>query len=309
MSRYLKQAVVVAIVCASHGLAQPTPDAAKIRAAGDTAIVHRNWKALVGVYEPVTRAQPENGMAWFRLGAGLNELGQLRPAANAFREAIRLQFQPGQSEYRLAEVLVKSKMLDSVLPHLASAFAAGIPVELITGNSAFAPMRGDRRYVALVDSLETRRYPCRQMPEAHHFDFWVGDWSVTNWTGATVAIGRGSENHITSELANCIIHEHWTAASGSKGESINFWDPNRRAWRQIWMDEHQWSLDYEGEFKDGAMRFHGWTLGPDGRRRLEKLTFFAISKDTVRQVFEQSADSGKTWQTTFDGRYVRMKQP
>ena len=120
-------------------------------------------------------------------------------------------------------------------------------------------------------------------------------------------MGRRAENHISSELEHCIIRERWTSATGSKGESINFWDPNRRAWRQIWMDESQWSLDYEGEYQDGAMRFHGWTLGPTGQRRLEKLTFFNVSRDTVRQLFEQSADSGKTWTTTFDGRYVRMK--
>jgi len=53
------------------------------------------------------------------------------------------------------------------------------------------------------------------------------------------------------------------------------------------------------------MRFEGWTLNPNGTRTLQKLTFFPISKDTVRQLFETSADSGKTWVPGFDGRYVR----
>lgn len=45
-----------------------------------------------------------------------------------------------------------------------------------------------------------------------------------------------------------------------------------------------------------------------GGRVLQKLTFFPISKDTVRQLFETSADSGKTWQLGFDGRYVRSRR-
>src|SRR5262245_58752617 len=83
--------------------AQSTTD--KLRAAADSAIVHNDWKTLVRLYEPVTRAEPTNGMAWFRLGAGLQELGRFTEAAAAFLEAIRVQFQVGQAELRLARVL------------------------------------------------------------------------------------------------------------------------------------------------------------------------------------------------------------
>jgi hypothetical protein len=38
---------------------------------------------------------------------------------------------------------------------------------------------------------------------------------------------------------------------------------------------------------------------------LQKLTFFPISPDTVRQLFESSTDGGKTWTPGFDARYVR----
>jgi hypothetical protein len=64
-------------------------------------------------------------------------------------------------------------------------------------------------------------------------------------------------------------------------------------------------LDYTGEFKDGAMRFTGWTRDTKGNRVEQKLTFLAIAPDTVRQLFEASSDGGKTWAPTFDGRYVK----
>lgn len=310
MQRSTRHRLLVAVVCLplSRLCAQSSTDAQRLRAAGDSAIVHRDWKALASLYGPVTQAEHDNGMAWFRLGAALHELGRFKDAAAAMREAVRLQFQPAQAELRLARALARDGALDSVAPHLERA-ATGVPVELITTDPDFDPVHKNAAYMALIERLEAARYPCRSQAEAHQFDFWIGDWIVTAWNAPnTVAIARPSENHITAELEHCLIKEHWLPATGGHGESINFWDPNRRAWRQIWMDQNQWSLDYEGEYKDGAMRFHGWTLGPTGERRLEKLTFFKIAADTVRQLFEQSVDSGKTWRTTFDGRYVRMKK-
>ena len=78
-------------------------------------------------------------------------------------------------------------------------------------------------------------------------------------------------------------------------------------WRQIWVADGGNSLDYTGEFRNGAMRFEGWTRGPQGERVLQKLTFTPFGTDTVRQTFEASSDSGRTWRVTFDARYVRRK--
>src|SRR5689334_19250542 len=74
---------------------------ADLRARGDTAIVHRDWRTITKLYEPVTKADPQNGMAWFRLGAARLELGQYAAAVTALSRAARLKFQPGQTELRL----------------------------------------------------------------------------------------------------------------------------------------------------------------------------------------------------------------
>jgi hypothetical protein len=303
-------ALAAAIAARPNCLAgQALADTQRLRAAGDTAIAHRDWKTLISVYQPVVTREPGNGMAWFRLGAGFHEVGRFRDAASAYRQALNLKFQPAQSELRLARVLARLHDNDSAVVHLENVTKAGIVVELLNTEPDFDSLRHFPRYAALVDSLETASYPCRQMPETKQFDFWLGDWNVTPWgSAATVSMGRPAINRVTMELEHCVIHEHWTSSTGATGESINFWDPNRRAWRQIWMDTHQWSLDYEGQYRDGAMRFAGWSLGPDGSRRLEKLTFFNVAPDTVRQLFQQSTDSGKTWNVTFDGRYVRLRR-
>ena len=73
------------------------------------------------------------------------------------------------------------------------------------------------------------------------------------------------------------------------------------------MDEFGGALNYTGEYRDRAMRFEGWTLGAKGDTVLQKLTFFNVAPDTVRQLFETSNDRGKSWQPNFDGRSFAPK--
>jgi hypothetical protein len=141
---------------------------------------------------------------------------------------------------------------------------------------------------------------------SHQFDFWIGNWEVTPWQQPpALGIRVLGTNRVDQLLEQCLLQENWTGAGGGSGKSMNFYDRNLGKWRQLWVDQFGGSLDYAGEFKKGAMRFEGWTLGPNGAHVLQKLTFFAISKDTVRQLFETSTDSGRTWKPGFDGRYAR----
>ena len=149
-------------------------------------------------------------------------------------------------------------------------------------------------------------HPCNTMPEAKLFDFWIGSWDVTPWQlpAPTKAQQMGT-SEVYPILEHCVISENWAGSRGGFGKSYNFYDTNVMKWRQIWIADSGGSLDYTGEFSNGAMRFVGWNLDPKGNRVEQKLTFFAVAPDTVRQLFEQSADGGKTWKPTFDGRYVK----
>jgi hypothetical protein len=149
-------------------------------------------------------------------------------------------------------------------------------------------------------------HPCNTMPEARQFDFWIGQWDVTPWkVAAPTPAQRLGFNDVHPILEHCVLSENWRGARGVEGKSSNYYDRNLGKWRQIWVDETGGILDYTGEFRDGAMRFQGWTLDARGNRVEQKLTFFAIAADTVRQLFESSTDGGKTWTPGFDGRYVK----
>ena len=152
------------------------------------------------------------------------------------------------------------------------------------------------------------RHPCLSRPEAKQFDFWIGTWDVTPWqVKAPTPAQRLGVNDVHAILRHCALSENWTGARGMTGKSYNYYDPNLRKWRQVWVDDGGTVLDYTGELRDGAMRFEAWTLDPKGARMEQKLTFFPIAPDTVRQLFEVSSDGGKTWTSTFDGRYVRRR--
>jgi hypothetical protein len=46
---------------------------------------------------------------------------------------------------------------------------------------------------------------------------------------------------------------------------------------------------------------------PDGSFKIQKMTFFNLGPDKVKQFGESSTDDGKTWKTDFDLEYRRKK--
>ncbi len=184
---------------------------------------------------------------------------------------------------------------------LAFALLLGAPAagaQQSTSPAATAP--------ASATAADSARFPCSYVAVRRQFDFWIGTWDVFPWTPSAGATAQLGTNTIAPIMRHCALLEHWTDAQGGTGQSFNWWDQNLRTWRQLWLAEDGGTLDYtQGEFRDGAMRFSGWSRRPDGRRVEQRLTFFHLHADTVRQLFESSLDSGRTWQSGFDGRYIR----
>jgi hypothetical protein len=276
-------------------------------AVADSAFARSDWVTAARQYRTIVTRDTTNIQAHFRLGIALFEQRQFREAIPAFQRAAVAKYQLPQAEFRLTRSYAQLGQPDSALAHLDRAIAAGVRLRLVTSQADLTPLHLDARYLSIVARLEDSTFPCRRGADAHRFDFWIGEWVVTPW-GAPVTVPPIGRNTITAQLEHCLLLEEWTAADGSTGKSFNFWDVNRKTWRQVWTAGDGQSLDYEGQFTDNAMRFTGWTLDSRGMRVLQKLTFFRISADTVRQLFEASSDGGATWQNTFDGRYVRSTE-
>lgn len=135
------------------------------------------------------------------------------------------------------------------------------------------------------------------------FDFWVGNWSVTDTLGNTVG-----ENNISKIEDNCIIIEHWKGATGSNGTSMNYYDKTDATWNQVWVDNNGNVLKLKGVFSSGKM-----ILKSDLIKKLDQKSFYnqiTWSKNddgSVTQLWETYNEENKLLKTLFTGIYRKKK--
>lgn len=136
--------------------------------------------------------------------------------------------------------------------------------------------------------------------EHRQFDFWLGSWTVT-----TQGTSSGT-NSIEADLKGCVLIEHWTAVSGSRGTSLNFYDRRTKAWYQTWVDERGGVLRLKGGLEDGRMVMRSDSIpNAQGMPTIQRITWSVLPDKTVRQLWEASTDDGKTWTAAYDGIYTK----
>lgn len=134
--------------------------------------------------------------------------------------------------------------------------------------------------------------------EARQFDFWLGDWEVFSPDGK-----KQGENRIERMAGGWGLLENWTSTDGHDGKSLNTWFPAKRQWQQFWVGAGG-ALELAGGLNDrGEMVLTGRVTGRDGKERVNRITWTPNPDGTVRQHWQSSTDSGKTWTTAFDGLY------
>lgn len=153
--------------------------------------------------------------------------------------------------------------------------------------------------LSLCGSISAQSSENCEGPEFRAFDFWVGEWDVTE---SGKLAGTSSVQLI---LNDCVVFENWTGVSGYSGKSFNIYSKVLKKWRQFWVDNRGGVLQFTGNYKEGKLLFDGVTPQQDGGTTLERLTFFNLSPNKVRQLWEQSHDGGKKWEVVFDGEYTR----
>ena len=148
--------------------------------------------------------------------------------------------------------------------------------------------------------------PC--MSEQHRqFDFWVGEWDVSDPAGKPAGRSR-----IESRLGQCVVHEHWFGAGGTVGESFNIHNADSGQWEQFWVDNGGNRLHLKGGLVGKAMVLEGVRDKPSAQTGLtqrERITWTPNADGSVRQLWETSADDGKRWATSFDGLYRKATTP
>jgi hypothetical protein len=138
--------------------------------------------------------------------------------------------------------------------------------------------------------------PC-SAPEHRQFDFWVGRWRVSE-TGKDAVV---AESLIENLYGGCAIRENWMPKGKAAGGSLNSYRPDKRVWRQVWVDRDGEWVEFQGRWTGKAMVLTGeW---PDGKPRRVRMTYTKAADGSVRQLGEESRDGGRTWGPAFDFTY------
>ena len=145
---------------------------------------------------------------------------------------------------------------------------------------------------------------CENNEEFNQWDFWVGEWNVYGNNEARQFAGT---NSITKHYKNCLIMENWTSQGGG-GFSVNYFNPQKSEWRQVWIS-NGYSIDYAGGLNDdGAMELVGeiYTYQAELTQKF-KGTWTPEENGDVIQHFEIHNAETDEWTVWFDGRYIRKE--
>ena len=146
----------------------------------------------------------------------------------------------------------------------------------------------------------TSRPPGCTAAEHRQFDFWIGEWQVTD-SARTRTMGSSI---ITAEESGCMLRERWTGGGGT-GQSMNFYDRRNGQWHQVWVASGGGVLRLSGGLDGTSMVLEGEGVSPTGAPVRNRIAWTPQPDGRVRQLWSTSSDGGNTWRPGFDGWYAR----
>jgi tetratricopeptide (TPR) repeat protein len=299
MTQRIATLVLVALTACSLGASQAVT-APTLKEANGLLAASKNEEAAKA-FQSLVQADDKDLNAWFGLGQAQENLGQTDKALIAYSKVVELSPAPG---YQTRMAMISSAGLNALkgdraaayewLVKLADAHPPQALLTLVSDGKAFASLKDEPRFQALLEQMK----PCNSA-EYHQFDFWVGSWEVQSPQGQVIG-----HNDVVRMVGGCILQENWLASrTPQSGTSFNFYDYRDKKWHQDYYDNSGNMGNFPpltGEWRDGKM-----VLLSTGVRPLFRWTWYELAPGRVRQMAEQSSDSGKTWVTTWDSIYVK----
>jgi tetratricopeptide (TPR) repeat protein len=318
----VRLAVVVSVSILISGVAEAQSPAMPEELKNAQALFQQQkYAEAAAAYEAIIKAEKGAKDPRSRAGiaASLYNLQEYARALPYAQEASRMiddaavQFEypglpPGAVWLRLARIYNKLGRSDDAFAALTTAAKYPIPnARSLEADDDLAALRSDTRWKTFWETVTSNVDPCNTAPEFRQLDFWIGEWDVLGGAGQVIGTSK-----IERILGNCVILETYTAAPGSSaspayvGQAFHFYDPNAKKWVQHYIDTTATPFDWTGQFVNAEMRYTREGLfGPKNLPVQQRMTFTKLPDGKVRQLFEQSADGGKTWRAGFNGTYVK----
>lgn len=262
---------------------------------------NEEWERAADVSEALVERDATNRQARLLLGASLTRLERYAEAADVYEAIAASGTAPSFVPYLAGLRNAQAGDVEAAFDWLESAVEAGHGnFSLLQSDPSFADLRADPRYSPLEERADRNARPCAYSEAHRAFDFWVGEWEVTNTAGQVAGT-----NSIQPAEGGCVLVERWTGATGSTGMSVNYYDPAGDRWVQQWVAPGGTLIDIEGGLNDeGEMVLVGTLTTVAGDVRPFRGTWTPLPDGRVRQHFEQSTDGGATWAPWFNGLYV-----
>lgn len=166
---------------------------------------------------------------------------------------------------------------------------------------------------AAAQEQQQQQDPCAA-PEMRQFDFWVGEWELTWQIRANPQPGEQEDrwvegagtDRVERVVDGCAVLQHFDGAPAIplRGASLSLYDRRAGKWRQVWVDNSGGWLDFEGGFADGRMVLSREAV-VGGQRRLQRMTYYNIARDSFDWDWEVSTDGGQTWRLQWRIHYKR----
>lgn len=146
--------------------------------------------------------------------------------------------------------------------------------------------------------------PCSCCTENHKaFDFWIGDWTVTNTEGKTIGA-----NKIVKMQNGCVLQENWVASNKTNtGTSYNFFDSSDSTWNQVWISNTGYILRLKGNINiDGSMVLKSKLIESANGNYYNQITWSKNDDGSVMQLWEILNEEGEVLRIDFKGIYKKM---
>jgi tetratricopeptide (TPR) repeat protein len=235
-----------------------------------------------------------------QIAIAAQQAGELETAASLYQDILAEAPADMRANYQLARVYARAGQPESALDRVEFLADNGFSLmQLLETQADFDTIRDDARFKAALERVAAARYPCETNPKKRDFDFWLGNWNVTQ--GGQFA----GKNSITSILGGCALFEQWDSAAGIQGKSFNYYDPAHDHWRQIWIDDTGGIIEFTGKARDGGIFYTAETRSGD-TVTYHKFEFTQNGDGTVRQFWQTSTDK-TAWTTIWDGRYAPIE--
>lgn len=177
----------------------------------------------------------------------------------------------------------------ALMATLGACSGSGVDGDAQTSAAGVSEMQADEAE-SIIDA-------CSEF-EHRQFDFWLGDFQVSDTTGSVVGTNR-----ITRVANGCGLNEYWRGGNGNNGTSLNWYEPATGEWHQLWVGLGLY-LRLSGGLENGSMVLSGARETPRGAV-VDRISWTPLEDGRVRQHWEVSSDGGASWQTLFDGLYAR----